>query len=327
MAKWVLLQLNNGRVGDQQLVSPVGIALLHSPQIVIGGASYPEIRFFSYGQGWMSDSYRGFERIHHGGSTLGFNADVAMIPDEGIGVIVLTNAVNTPAPSILVNLILDTLLELDPIDWSERYMAAYEASGSVAASTIAEDRKEGTRPAHELEEYTGLYGHPAYGLVRIDLVDGQLVATYYETVIQLEHWHFEQFRGLLHPLVPIEVPFFFHTDASGNVSRVDIGFEVTADPIPFTRRPDEGWSDRSYLQQFVGDYSLMGQTIHFSLQGETLIMTIPGQPAYRLVPVREGRYEMENLPGFAVEFIYGAEGVVEKALLIQPHGNVELLRD
>lgn len=327
MAKWVLLQLNYGRAGDRQLISSFGIASLHSPQMLMGGGSSAEIRFSSYGLGWMVDSYRGFERVHHGGNTLAYSADVAMIPEKGIGVVVLTNAVGSPAPGILTNLILDTLLELEPIDWSGQALAALELSAGMSGTAVSETRREGTRPAHELEEYAGVYEHPAYGIVTIDVVDERLVATYYETVIPLDHWHFEQFRGILHPLVPLQVPFFFHTDAAGNVSRVDIGFEVMVDPIPFTRRPDAAWIDRDYLEQFVGDYSLTGQTVRFHIQGDTLVMTVPGQPPYRLVPVREGRFEPENLPGFAVEFVFGDDGRVHKAILIQPHGNVELVRD
>lgn len=327
MSKWLLFQLNQGRVGDAQLLSTIGIQQMQTPLMAIPGMGQQGIDFGSYGLGWMVDSYRGHYRVHHGGNTIGYSAEVAFLPRDGIGVVVLSNGLFTPANSIVVNHVLDTMLDLEPIDWNRQLHTAYEAQASLMETGVVEvGRKMGTLPAHELSEYAGVYVHPAYGEVHIAQTDGSLEAVYYTATIPLEHWHFEQFRGPLDPMLPIEVPFFFETDAEGEVSKVRIGFEPMVEPIPFTRRAGTELSDEDYLQQFVGEYDLMGQTIDVSLRGGTLFLTVPGQPAYALEPVREGRFAFRDFAGFGADFVVAEDGTVEKAVLIQPHGNVELLR-
>jgi CubicO group peptidase (beta-lactamase class C family) len=44
-----------------------------------------------YGFGWQIDDTDGRKRIHHGGSLPGFRAEMAIFPNEGLTIIVLTN--------------------------------------------------------------------------------------------------------------------------------------------------------------------------------------------------------------------------------------------
>lgn len=327
MARWLLFQLNDGAVDGQQLLSPVGMLEMHSPQMMLGGSGQGEIQFSSYGLGWMMDSYRGHYRVHHGGNTLGFSVDVAMLPQEGIGVVVLANAHATPIPGMIVNYAFDVLLELEPIDWNGLYQHAQAVEEEITHPSLADvGRKTGTQPTHALAEYAGTYEHPAYGLVEIELVDGQLVATYYDATIPLEHWHYNQFKGILNHVIVMDIPFLFQIDLNGEISGVHIGFEVMVDPIPFVRRADRQWLEPTYLNQFVGEYELLGQVVDVSLRGETLVMTVPSQPPYRLEPVREGYFVFADYDGFAVDFVADVDGQVIRAILIQPHGNVELVR-
>lgn len=327
LGHWLLFQLNKGRVGSEQLVSVIGMERMQSPHIVIPGSDYPEVAFTGYGLGWMVDSYRGHYRVHHGGNTIGFSADVAFLPEEGIGVAVLSNSLFTPLPGIITNSVLDTMLGLDPIDWNGRYKML-EQMQAEALQAMAPDvgKRHGTAPSHDLAEYAGEYGHPAYGTVAISLVGDALEAVYYDVVIPLQHWHFEQFRGPLSEFLPQDIPFFFVTDATGDVSAVNVGFEPSTKPIVFTRRPSSVLQDVDYLRQFVGEYDLLGQTLEVSLQNDTLILTVPGQPPYQLGPTREARFVFIGFDGFGVEFGFDDDGSVEKAVLLQPHGNVELMR-
>ena len=66
--------------------------------------------------------------------------------------------------------------------------------------------------------------------------------------------------------------------------------------------------------------------VEVSFRGDDLILTVPGQPPYVLAPVRDGQFVLRDHDGFAVHFTYDADGAVVKALLIQPHGNVDLPR-
>lgn len=330
MAKWLLFQLEGGRVGERQLVSSAGMAWLHTPHIVVGGGQDPDINFLSYSPGWMIDSYRGHYRVHHGGNTIGYSADVAFIPAKNVGVAVLTNGVFTPVPTVVVHHVLDLLLGLEPIDWSGRLQEAEAMQTAVLQQSAPEGeagRRAGTTPSHDLEEYAGTYEHPLYGTLQIAASGDGLTVTYYELEAALEHWHFDQFRARLSPYLPLDFPFVFETDGAGEIAKVHAGLEPSVDPIPFVRRAEAALTDRAYLQRFVGGYDLMGAAVvEVSFRGDDLILTVPGQPPYVLAPVRDGQFVLRDHDGFAVHFTYDADGAVVKALLIQPHGNVDLPR-
>ena len=45
-----------------------------------------------YGFGWELNAFEGHKQVHHGGALPGFRAEMALYPDDGLTVIVLTNA-------------------------------------------------------------------------------------------------------------------------------------------------------------------------------------------------------------------------------------------
>lgn len=326
MAQWLLLQLNHGQVDGVQLVSPLGLKRLHTPHMTLPDMDDQEILFTSYGLGWFIDSYRGHVRVHHGGNTLGYSADVAFLPKEGIGVAVLANDPSTPLPSLVINHVLDELLGLEPIDWIGRLRGLVQAYEEASHADLSEvGRRQGTTPSHDLQEYAGLYEHPAYGQIAITLTDDGLEATYYDATIPMEHWHYDQFQGKLSDL-PVSIPFFFETNASGDIAHVRVGFEPAVEPIRFTRRADSDLLEEEYLSRFVGEYTYAGATFQVTLNHGALSLLVPGQPAYVLEPTRANEFVFRDYLGFAVHFEEDADGVVTRALLIQPQGNVELVR-
>src|ERR1051325_4613052 len=64
MSQWLMLNLNKGKFGDRQLISPATLADIHSPHMTTGASVYrPEISQAAYGLGWMVDTYRGHRRL------------------------------------------------------------------------------------------------------------------------------------------------------------------------------------------------------------------------------------------------------------------------
>ena len=95
MAKWLLLNLGGGAIAGKRIVAARQVQDMHRPQMVIqtfpGLFEDPEIQQPAYGLGWFIESYRGKKRVHHGGAIDGFICQVSMLPDDGLGVVVLTN--------------------------------------------------------------------------------------------------------------------------------------------------------------------------------------------------------------------------------------------
>ncbi len=50
----------------------------------------------SYGLGWFLTQWQGRRVVEHGGNALGYSAQVAFLPDEGVGFVVLSNCLPNP---------------------------------------------------------------------------------------------------------------------------------------------------------------------------------------------------------------------------------------
>lgn len=84
MAQWVRLMLGNGVFNGTRLVSEKGIDELTRKQINIAGS-------IDYGLGWFLRQWNGHKVVEHGGNIDGFNAQVAFMPDQKLGFVLLTN--------------------------------------------------------------------------------------------------------------------------------------------------------------------------------------------------------------------------------------------
>lgn len=84
MAHYLIAQVNGGTYSENQVVSPAGIAALHSAGAQMGSSS-------SYGMGWIIRSQSGLTRFEHNGDTSNFHSNMLVLPDQRIGIVVLTN--------------------------------------------------------------------------------------------------------------------------------------------------------------------------------------------------------------------------------------------
>ncbi len=323
MAKWLLLHLNQGKYDDKQIISSGNLSQMHMPQFVTPGPlEYEEILYSSYGLGWGITAYRGHNFIQHGGGIDGFSALTTLMPQDKIGVVVLTNMNGTPLPSILTYQICDRLLGLDEVPWNERIKKKVDEAKEAAEKakeTTSSDRKTGTQPSHPLEDYTGNFEHPAYGIVSIEINDTHLKATHYSTVYELQHYHYDIFE-LKSELLEITERLSFFTDTKGNITSLSIPLEHTVKDIVFTRMPDKGMMEASFLEKFVGEYELSDQILSISLRENSLILSIPGQPDYELVPYKGTEFKLKDLSGFSITFTIDAAESVTEAVITQPNG-------
>jgi CubicO group peptidase (beta-lactamase class C family) len=333
MAQWLRLQLGGGAVGERRVIGATLLREMHLVHMPLSEPPLdPEFLNRGYGLGWFVEVYRGHRRVHHGGNIDGFSAQVALMPDDGLGVVVLTNGNGTPAPDVLARLAIDRLLGLPPVDWLARVQARLDAAREAdkKSGKLAEqyDRKAGTRPAHALVEYEGEYEHPAYGTLRVRREGAALAADYHGIPLPLEHWHYETFRATTSDktLSDLKLYVLFRTNTKGDVDALSLPLEPSVDDIVFVKRPPARLSDPAFLATLTGAYVLANQAdvvIDVSLQGERLVAKVPGQPAYTLEPYAGTEFRLARLSGFSLRFLLDAQGRVEKALLLQPDGVYE----
>ena len=331
MARWAIVHLNNGKSGGAQLINTATVADMHTSHVALGVESTtPEILAEAYGMGWFTDVYRGHRRYHHGGNIDGFSAMVSLLPNDGLGFVVLTNKNGTGLTELLIRTAIDRVLGLEAVDWigdAAKRQAEGEAVGKKAEEKKATRRRPGTVPAHKLDEYAGDYRHPGYGDLKVTLKGSQLGFIYNSIATPLAHWHYETFNG-----GKAEDPAFedmkltFRTDVNGNVVGIAIPFEPSLDDIYFDKKPDARLSDPAYLKSLVGAYTLASQTVTVSLKGNGLTIYVPGQPVYDLVPEVGGEFSLKQAKIIRVRFQEDAKAQVTGVEVSQPGGVFEYKR-
>jgi len=331
MSHWLIVHLNQGKYNGKSIINAQTIEDMHLAHMPTGNTpAIPEITPADYGMAWFVDSYRGHQRAHHGGNIDGFSAMVCLMPQDGIGFVALANKNGTGLPELLIRHAADRILDLELKDWIGE--AAERKAKGEEAQKEAEKKKEtrrrpGTQPAHKLEEYAGEYNHPGYGDLKVFLQKGQLAFTYNGITTPLDHWHYETFNGKkVEDLTFEDMKLTFRTDVNGFVAALEAPFEPTLEAIIFKKKPNARLSDPSYLQKFVGKYTLMDQTVTVNLKGNILTMMVPGQPEYELVPALGDEFILKQVKIISVKFKMDEKGHVTAAEFNQPDGIFEAKR-
>src|SRR3984885_10224688 len=131
MAKWVQLQLNRGKFFDHdgRLFSEDRSREMWTPQTILptGNLSGPlaglKANFADYALGWALRDYHGRKLVGHTGGVAGFVSRVMLVPEENLGVVVLTNAEEGGAFDSILYRILDHYFQLPPTDWIAGFKA------------------------------------------------------------------------------------------------------------------------------------------------------------------------------------------------------------
>ena len=202
MAQWMRLQLGNGTFEGKQLISPKVMAdVRHSYSTMRVSPGYTRffgIHFRGYGLGWFLHDYKGRKVISHGGALTGMISETTMIPEEGLGIVVLTNMALNSLPTVITNRIIDRYLEQPDKDYNALYLRfkqSREARTQQEEKQLLESRMEGTKPSLPLEAYTGTFHNPLPGDATVSLKDGKLYFFYNRRHHgYLTHWHLDTFR-------------------------------------------------------------------------------------------------------------------------------------
>jgi CubicO group peptidase (beta-lactamase class C family) len=85
MARYLTLELGAGRLGGEQIVSQQQILARRAPQVKISDEA-------SYGLAWGIGKESGLDTVGHEGGTYGFSSLLQMLPEHGVGIVILANA-------------------------------------------------------------------------------------------------------------------------------------------------------------------------------------------------------------------------------------------
>lgn len=244
MAQWLRMNLGGGMYEKKRVLSAAAVKEMQTPQTVIriegqNERLYPDAHFLNYGLGWFLSDYRGRKLVEHGGAIDGMRAEVAMLPEEKLGVVILTNRGGSVLPHVLMYRVMDAYLNVaEKRDWSAEMLKKFkplEELAKAAEKKTEDERVKGTSPSLALEKYAGTYQNEMYGEAKFAFKDGKLTSEFGPNFAgDLQHWHYDTFRVVWRD--PSEGKTFanFKLNSKGQPDTVTI--EGIGD---FTRVPDK----------------------------------------------------------------------------------------
>ncbi len=318
MANWVLMHLNDGMFNKKEIISQSNLFETHRPNMVITGdffgeiEKFPEFKVSSYGLGWFISNYRGRTLINHGGNIDGFTALVSFMPDEGLGVVLLSNQNGSMHPYVSTWLAYDVMLGLEPAPWRERCSQLRDQGVQqflAGRKWIADNKVKGTKPSHKLSDYAGEYEHPGYGKLTIKYDKKALKAYYNDAEFSVTHYHYDTF-SLEFKAFNMLLQSTFTTDANGNIVGITVPMEASLPGIVFDRVPEKQLTDPKTLKKFAGNYDYQDRVLKVSLRASALYAAIPGLPEVELLPYKDARFNVKGSPELVIEFVVAGNGKV-----------------
>ena len=183
MSHWLLAQLDSGRYKGKQVIPPEVISNTRNPRIEIGrsGHVFNTSHFSLYGLGWQLGDYENREIISHTGGLIGFVTSVSLVPEENLGVVVLTNTDANWFYDALKWEIIDAFLDLPKRNYSDVYYRFYNLKNEkekAELDAIKDTISMEIEPYPGLNAYTGTYSNELYGEVMIEWRNNQLCLSF-----------------------------------------------------------------------------------------------------------------------------------------------------
>jgi CubicO group peptidase (beta-lactamase class C family) len=106
MANLLKLLLSGGKFEGERIIEATTLSTIFTPTIEISPT-------YSYALGWNVSVYNGETLLEHSGNGEGFSSQIALLPESGVGFILMMNVSISPLQSSSINLIFDILTSSD----------------------------------------------------------------------------------------------------------------------------------------------------------------------------------------------------------------------
>lgn len=290
MANWLKFVLNKGEFDGKRLVSEKGFEEWLKPHQKIS----PDGKV-SYGLGWFVQDWKGKKVVQHGGNIDGFNSMVAILPEENLGFVMLTNVTG----SSLGN-------ELMPIIWN----------GILDAP---ETPKTENNTAVAPEKEVGKYQFTQAGFnIDVKLEDGKLKAY----VPNQPTYVLENVSGRKYKLTGAPDGFFItFKDTEAFLEQPQGNFTLPKDGANNSTAVNS-----EAVKELIGKYQTPdgAGTIEVKEIDGKPSLVVTNQPPYPLVEKAKDEFRSPALPDtYGVKVKRSSEGKIETLVLVQPEGEFQ----
>lgn len=239
MAKWLSINIGKGEYRGRRLVSDKTMKEIHTPRTIISTPlenTFREMPLSAYCFGWILQPYRGHLCFQHSGGIDGFSSFQTFLPNEKLGIVLLSNLENTSLHIAVAAMIYDMILGYPETDWPARYMAKNKLMhvNKVNHKKSKEERREHeTNSSQYLEDYVGVYENKGYGKLEIETCKDRLIMSFKGVRSEIKHDNYENYE-VIYSGNPIRV--YFMTTMKGEISAVCVDFEPSGESIEFIRK-------------------------------------------------------------------------------------------
>jgi CubicO group peptidase (beta-lactamase class C family) len=183
MCNWLMVHLDNGMFNGSRVISPEAIQSIRKPYSII--ALDPRDRqtthFYLYGLGLLVNDYNGKLVYSHTGGVDGFLSSVMFIPEEKVGIVVLTNTDQNNFFRDLTSEIRDAFLGMPYNGYSDISWVQFiedKKLGNAKLDSLLVLAKQGNTPSLPLKSFVGRYTNDVYGDIAVNLDKGKLNITF-----------------------------------------------------------------------------------------------------------------------------------------------------
>lgn len=178
LSHWLMFQLDSGKYNGKQIMPFSVLQKTRDLNIVTNSrksALYP-VHFRGYGLGLFAADYNGRQIYWHTGGAGGMVSNVCFVPEEGLGIAILTNNDNQNFFEDLRYQILDAYLGVKYVNRTQPSLRAFKIGMDAQLKEIEQwkSRVKGNKPALAISAYTGTYTHELYGSITIAAVNEAL---------------------------------------------------------------------------------------------------------------------------------------------------------
>ena len=160
----------------------------------------------------MIQSFHGHYLVSHEGAIDGFSSNVALLPLDKIGIVVLTNRLGPNETRFISKAILASLIDQDPEQWLP------EKVDVVPVNQEDFPTKKGTSPSHALEH------------LHYDMFQGEIKTSF----------------------APLKVSLSFETDWYGNVKQLVRMIQFEGLEVPYVKVAQSHLHDPENLKIYTG---------------------------------------------------------------------------
>jgi hypothetical protein len=202
LSKWLMVQLDSGRYQGKEILPWAVLQKTRDANILTGSrksAAFPT-HFRAYGLGLFMTDYAGKQVYWHTGGAFGHVTNVCFVPEERLGITILTNNDNQSFFEALRYQILDAYLNVPYTDRS-KFQYDFFAQGKKQGDKeleVLKGRVQKSNPSEiKLEDFQGDYFNTVYGKITITKSGNQLVCHFQhhpDLIGTMEYMSNDEFR-------------------------------------------------------------------------------------------------------------------------------------